>query len=364
MATLPTLNINADRFVPTNKKDQWDGVPRCLIVAPPSINSSDFNIIQRRSDFDKSFFNLIHYVPEDINTLAYGTQNKVSFIFIPTLRHRDFWWLMQANLTRIDNNRRNVLRIQSLLEQQQHSPKNLSHQLEDRNIQRIQNFSESFYAENRVIEANAEFLAKLCDYANTMVQIGQNTNDVQQQLDMLHGHIHRVVHDYCTRVTMIMDIERLQASEDIKHYDLYSKKFDFIEIPMGDKKESCPGCMKEDFRSDKYSGRDYCFYHYNLSLSPQFRDYSSFSLLEKKQGHRKPSIVSSEIQLRALSHAFTRGQTKLIGYMTVSGIAENRPLVIIGDFLRLRFTYDEEGKYLTCFFFSFFFGNHFLITLS
>jgi hypothetical protein len=345
MATLSALNINADRFIPTNKKDQWDGVPRCLIVAPPSINSSDFNILQRRSDFDKSFFNRIHYVAEDINTLAHCTQNKIPFIYIPKLRHRDFWWFMQANLTHIDNNRRNVLRIQNLMEQQL-SQKHLSLQLQDRNTQRIQSISDRYYADNRAIETNAEFLAKLCDYANTMVQIGPKTNDFQIQLDMLHEHIHRVVHDYCTRLTMIMDIERLQASEDIKHYDLYSKKFDLIEIPMGDKKESCPGCMIEDFRADKYSGRDYCFYHYNLTLSQQFRDNISFLLLEKKQGPRKPSIVSTEIQFRALSHAFARGQTKLIGYMTVSGIAENRPLVIIGDFLRLRFAYDEEGKCL------------------
>jgi hypothetical protein len=148
-----------------------------------------------------------------------------------------------------------------------------------------------------------------------------------------------------------MDMERLQASNDITTYDLYSKKFDFIEIPMGTRKESCPGCMKEGFRSDKYFGQTYCFYHYNLSLSPLFRDNHSFSLLEKKQGLKKPSIVSSEVQFRALGQAFTWGQSKLIGYLTVTGVAENRPLITIGDFLRLRFMQTEEGKYMSLMYF-------------
>lgn len=336
---ITTLNINADRFVPKDKKDQWDSIPRCIIVAPPSINLSDCNIVQRRSHFDKSFFNRIHFVADNINELAYCAQNQISCIFFPfAMQHGDFLGSMKANLTHINNNRLHLLRIRKLMGKDAEDKRSFS---------RTRLGSHYSNYENRVIKTNAEALAKLCDYANSLIQIGPKTNNIHQKLKQFPAHIHRVVHDYCTRMTMIMDMERLQAIEDIRSYDLYSKKFDFIEIPMGARKKSCPGCTKEDSSSDEVFRQTYCFYHYNLSLSPLFRDNNSFSLLEKKQGLKKPSIVSSEIQFRALSQACSWGQTKLIGYLTVTGVAENRPLVTIGDFLRLRFAHTEEGKYMS-----------------
>ncbi len=200
---------------------------------------------------------------------------------------------------------------------------------------------------HRVLQITPEALAKLCDEiqncTESIVKNGASTGF--RTVTRLHHQLEGACIDYITKMFMLMDIERVQAMEDIKAYDMYSCQFDAIEIPPPRIPQlSCPGCTRR-----KVFPSSLCAYHFNMSLSKAYDgNETDFSRLERMQGAKKASILTTEYQFYNLERMIVAMKIEeqrfnycIIGHLTVNGIAENRPLVVVGDLIRLRFGSEE-----------------------
>lgn len=199
------------------------------------------------------------------------------------------------------------------------------------------------FSEDRILQTTPENLARICDEIQSMMEKqghGSNLSSSLQTAMELRDCLDMVCKDYLTKTFMLMDIERLQALNDLNVYDMYSCRFDNVEVPppLG-KVKGCPGCNKNYY--EDYSA-EFCRYHKFLSLDGRYNCMESFSYLEKIQGWNKPSIVRTPQQFILLEKCLKNSggynhEKEFVVHLTVPGIAENRPLVSIGDFVRFRF---------------------------
>ena len=372
--------IDAERFIPQYKQNQWDTIPSCLLTVgypyliqpnhgssavPSSIPDASFpNIvtdsggnnlrrdefqrkwirdpITRRSCFDMCTFNCIQFLPDFIEYMLRCHDTA----FMPCFGHCIF------------NYKNQIQSVQQWIIQNQNYFKRLREDLDmatskgqDRTamvLREEKTEGESDYIQrNRVLQITPEVLAKLCDEIQSAAQSISEKGVCTgfQTVTRLHDQLDKACMDYIQKMHVLMDIERLQAMEDIKTYDIYSCQFDAIEIPPPRKPQaSCSGCRRE-----KVYRSSLCVYHYNLSLSNCYNGKEeSLFLLENMYGARKPSILKSKRQFERFERNIHKMRIEeeghnycIIGHLRVNGIAENRPLVVIGDLIRLRFGSEE-----------------------
>ena len=362
--SLTARSINAERFIPQHKREQWDNTPSMLIVTTPSrtdiIASSAvyaprikpltqwiYDPIKRRSILDQCSFNLLHYLPEAINSMQISFYQKEMLFFGPSVFQCSIWkaqlWQAQDNVVKCQEMVKSLQeKLNSFADLDDSSMKHPS--IAEIRVARQRN-CEDVFSESRVIQTTPETVAKVCDEIQTIVEGGTVEPGVLDAVVELKGCLKMVCQDHCTKTNMLVDIERLQAVEDVKAYDLYSCKFEFVEIPPPRQPEKgCPGCSKRVPEKKNPRRVKYCGYHTNLMYARNYRDDTSFPILERSQGSNKASIVRGEqfgvlkdvIKELAKSSGARSGQ-RIIGYLCVPGVAENRPLVSIGDLVRLRF---------------------------
>jgi len=360
-------SINAERFIPREKRVQWDSIPSVIIASVPSFTSITvkqrikatpaefwiYNPQKRRSLLDASTFNILNHIPrceQYLNSCFFKLSPPT---FIP---HTLYAYDMH-----IQNYYQIILRNQSVvknLESKLTTFSELDPSVKSLSIQAIklqyQPSGNKLSTTNRIIKTTPELMAKVCDEIQSMVEehavqtSGDTTAGFQSVIE-LHRCQQMVCKDYLAKINILMDIERLQANEDMKVYDMYSCRFDYIEIPapMVLKPTNCRGCSRNSARrscSLENNKIGYCFYHGNLMNSYDYYNDDSFPVLEQSQGYYKAAAVRTIGQfthlMKNLDLKVGRKQ-KIIAYLTVPGIAESRPLVSVGDLLRLRFGTEE-----------------------
>lgn len=342
-------NIDAERFIPLHKREQWDKFPLNIIAMghPYLINSNasdEFqalwvrNVQKRVSPLEPCAYNILHQIPASVSYM----QSCHRLREFPMYNHQI-----------LHSYNPQMLHIQQAIFQQQKLLKNiekalapsststLSPYLNTGNIVKLyKSLVGKPYVPNdyRTMQTTPETLAKICDEINrVMCQSGLGIPVGVQTILKLSECQKIICKDYLIKTNMIMDIERLQGMEDIKAYDLYSFQFDQIEIPppkASRKSMKCKGCNPEIALKKKRL----CPYHKNLSFSDQYD--GSFRAVESLQGAKKASIVRTRPQFHKLHEnleVMRVTNSCIIAYITIPGIAENRPLVNIGDLLRFRF---------------------------
>lgn len=348
-------SINAERFIPKHKRVQWDSIPSIIIASLPCTVKSNkttpierwiYNPEKRRSLFDASTFNILNHIPQ---CQEYLKMCLVNLSAPPTFLPQT----LSSYSSHIQRFYHKILENQSMvkkLESELISYSELDPSVKSLSIEAIKlqyQTSRNDFSMNRVIQATPELLAKVCDEIQSVME--RNTSGCSESvLDLSHCQ-KMACKDYMSKINILMDIERLQANEDVKAYDMYSCRFDYIEIPplaKTKKNSRCPGCSRKYSKpSSRFDEAKYCFYHANLMNSYDYTDDDSFPFLEQSQGYYKASAVRTVGQFNYLMNNLrlnldSRNQ-KIIAYLTVPGIAENRPLVSVGDLLRLRFGTEE-----------------------
>jgi len=377
-------HIDAERFIPAQKKQQWNKVPKQILVCFPSHQATHLNALAkwvylpegRRSDIDLSTFNIIQYVyPEAFRGSLFQRQ---SLKFDPRSLHGKNAPTQQIThaFQRITNNRNVITELKNKLD----AFCKLKPEEKDLSLETIREellSCRNTFSATRIIATEPEKVARICDQIQTLVEgvdkdkdVDEETksqgNDFQSALEMAECH-KTVCLDYLTKLNMVMDVERLQTFDDLSHYDLYSCKFDSVEFPPPLRPiPSCPACVRRRGHgnvtndsgsgSGNYSGA-LCGYHSNLELAEGYRNFDSFPILESRP---KASMVSTILQFDCLQrniekltlalpspspspHAPSSSVgSRFIAYISVPGVAENRPAVSIGDLVRLRFVDELE----------------------
>ena len=206
------------------------------------------------------------------------------------------------------------------------------------NIRKQCKIQSSSFHEERVIHTTPETLARVCDEIQHFTERTTGGSFNLETAMELNAILEIICKDYLSKMNIIMDIERLQSMTDIKEYDLYSCKFEYIQWApppsFPSKKSKCSLCRLIRTGKNKRKSDDVlCPYHLNQTFA-----YSK----------KNSSIVRTEDQfkhlpelLRQLATASTAGNAKIITYLSVPGLAENRPLISIGDLVRFRFGMEE-----------------------
>ena len=350
-------SINAERFIPQHKRVQWDAIPSNIIVSVPSRQTKTidpllywiYNPANRRSQFDGSTINLLNHIYDCVQYLEMCYFAHQSPIFGRQM--------LSSYSIHIQQQYQVILQKQAAVKALE-SKLTFFSQLETAqpSIEAIIESNRSngtVFTENRVIQTTPESLAKVCDEIQSLTEgyNGAGISDSDAALQ-LKGCQEMVCKDYLSKMQMLMDIERLQANEDMTAYDMYSLQFEHIEIPHPQSTaKKCYPCSKMEQHAGKKGPKSMssmCAYHSNLMHSSQYTGVGSFPLLEKTQGYNKASIVRARSQFSVLkTHLYEiseyreKKDQKIIGYLKVPCIAENRPLVSVGDLLRLRFGREE-----------------------
>ncbi len=331
--------LNAERFVPEHKRLQWDKVPDTLIMIGNSIRLENqalqnwiHNPSLRRSSIDFSFMNMLQFIPYFAEMFRNSKIKNISF-WIHTPLVPDLMPQIQFVQKQLMNNHALMRQLTSKFEMFADMDHPCFFNMEA--IYKAFNDSGGKYNENRIIRTTAETVARFCDEIYEMKEL---TNKEQN----LHTMICR---DYVTRTRMLVDVERDSTLQDMKAYDIYSHKFEYIEIPPPSRiNPHCLACkMKQTGIIPFTPGSDkkFCAYHYNLSMHDEykFKGLKSFWNLENRTGKQRASIIKCPNQYENVYETLKRMKydNKLVGHLIIPGVAENRPLVSIGDLLRLRF---------------------------
>lgn len=350
-------SINAERFIPQHKRVQWDIIPSNIIVSVPSRQTKTIDPLlywiyipaNRRSQFDGSTINLLNYIYDCVQYLEMCYFSHQSPIFGRQM--------LSSYSNHIQQQYQVILQNQAVVKGLE-SKLTFFSELETAqpNIEAIiesNRSSGTIYTENRAIQTTPESLAKVCDEIQSLMDgchgADMTDSDAALQLKCCQE---MVCKDYLSKMHMLMDIERLQANEDMTAYDMYSLQFEYIEIPHTQSTvKKCQPCFNMKKNAGKRVMRNvasWCAYHSNLMQSSRYSGVESLPKLEQSQGYNKASIVRSRSQFNVLkahlseiSEYRERKDQKIIGYLKVPGIAENRPLVSVGDLLRLRFGSEE-----------------------
>lgn len=366
------LNVDADRFIPYHKRSQWDNIPKLIIAIQQSylIDSQmgdEFqtlwvrNINKRTSHLEPCLFNILHQIPETKyhfqmchNSRCFPAFNSYALEYY----YASIVALQQNILQQQGYIRKLGYNLQKSKDDQRNSTRTSIHTMQ--NILALYKplIGNSSYQpfDSRTIQTTPETLAQLCDAihkTSTQVEMGRPSPaltvsgamcmNVQTILELVECQ-KLICQDYLIKTNMLIDIERLQGMEDIKAYDMYSCQFECIEIPPPRETRlgpNCSGCFPGGIKKKKHKP---CYYHRNLSLSSQYKNRGSFRILETLQGPKKPAIVQTKDQFFHLHETLRQMRENsgcIIGYLHVAGVAENRPLVNIGDLLRFRFGKEE-----------------------
>jgi helicase MOV-10 len=344
-------SVNAVRFIPEHKRLQWDYIPSMLIAVSPCQQTEVKSAIHhwvhdpelRRSSVDPCTFNLLNHLPEGVRYLqrCHLHSETPSFLWHVLNKYQKPF---QALHEVIQNSRKAIQNLESKLS----SFADLDIRKKNSSIASIKaqhSRSSQQYDESRVIATTPETLAKVCDEIQSISERGNDVTYGFQATMEIHGCLEMVTRDYLTKMNILIDIERLQAMEDLKAYDMYSCQFEYIEIaPPRVFNAQCNGCRRNKIRHNKSL---YCAYHLNLASAEIYKNKTTFVITEKYSSTEergkaiKASIVSTKEQFQNLPDIMMRlGTTtgeKIIVYLNVPGVAENRPLVCIGDLVRFRF---------------------------
>jgi len=341
-------SVSAERFIPQHKMNQWDEIPTALAVVSPR-NSSSSNAfvawvndpLAKRSQFDLSFINVLHYVTESLQHLrALSFSSSISSFeftaqpFIPQIGQARSALIEQDKyFSIIESKFRLFAKIGGY-----------SNNLETLN-QAFSGINASF-DEDRIILSTPENVAKLCEQMDDMYDHNRGNAHQLEKVNLIDRY-KVICRDYIMRIRMLVDIEKKQAFHDMKAYDLYSLKFEKIEISPPQVVQGCTICQEVDAPL-RYCRM--CAYHYAMMLHEKFKirknpnkhDESclpSFRKFEKRHGDRKLSVISCNNQFVHIHRIFEKFQPsdKIVAHLAIPGVAENRPRVSIGDMLRFRF---------------------------
>ena len=331
-------SLNAERFIPKHKRLQWDKIPYNLIMIVKIFrykNQALQNWIHdpslRRSSIDFSFMNILQFIPQ-FEEMFRDSKIKDMSYYIHTSRYPDLIPKVQFVHNQLTDNRAQKRNLTSKFEMFADMDRPGLYDTEA--ICKAFNDSGGKYDENRIIRTTAETVARFCD------EIYEVKN-----LTIEHKKIHSMIcRDYVTRTRMLVDVETDSILKDMQAYDIYSHRFEYIEIPPPS--ETRPHCLACKMKQTGYipstpnPKKTFCAYHYNLSMHDDYTVINSLWRLENLTGNRRASIVNCPKQYENVYETLKRmtySDDKLVGHLIIPGVAENRPLVSIGDFLRLRF---------------------------
>ena len=182
-------------------------------------------------------------------------------------------------------------------------------------------------------------MARVCDEIQQVVsEAGDDSSNMTYDFEkviQLNGCLKMVTKDYLTKTQILMDIERLQAFEDIKAYDMYSCRFEYLQIPpTRTRVPSCPQCNK--FNKELPKSSPQCPHHMIRGYSNYPKSRSKSAKVCTREQVRRLAVVFSQLGKMKGELGKMKGE-RIIAYLNVPGVAENRPLVSIGDLVRFRF---------------------------
>jgi len=333
--------VNAKRFVPSQKLAQWDQIPTFLLAVPPRgtmgggagpSTPSELALQHwllephlKRSQFDCSVVNILQYI-HALRYREYDAHNPVGEEIFQQF-HGD----IQAVFVMLNNHRSFVenlkLQFESTLKESEDGIDLL--QLLRGPLTNVD------FDLRRIIRTTPEVVARMCDEVHTAL----HDIDMDQNKQLLHQLLTQrqnlICKDYTTRLGMLMEVEKLQSHFDLHDHDLYSIKFDCLEIaPPIKPHDWCDVCNKTVPITEANS-RKVCAYHMACMFHPHLTT-KKFRL----HGKTKASIIKYKRQFNVLKSILFRLhpiQDRIVGHLTVSGIAENRPRLSIGDLIKFRF---------------------------
>lgn len=350
-------SINAEKFVPRQKLEQWDKLPHIIsevfpsrdMHSNPALLSWIHDPLLKRSRFDYSVFNLLQYLPlpsEEAIAFIYHSRSKHTTItaMYPYLSHTEqVRYLLNQNLNTVLALRKKL----EYLEQQKLegcSPatnwNNISDNLPGRSP------CGGILNEERALQTTAESVAKSCDNIRDIIVEGsqspQNSSFVDDKLMEVFGKHMLICRNYVTRMIMLLDIERIRSNEEIKRYDIYSCKFESIEIaPPVVPCIKCKICSGDTTLnpSSKKEMKGICGYHLAISCHDDFKGFESALNLQRGRGLLSRITCKRQFQrLNRILRSLWQVGERLVARIAIPGVAENRPMLSIGDSVRFRFS--------------------------
>jgi len=354
-------SINAEKFVPQQKLQQWNILPdiisqvfpsREMMQTNPALLSWIHDPVLKRSRFDFSVFNLLQYLPtssEEAIGFIYQCQSQLMTMksispFIPHVEQVRF--LLHQNLSSVYTLRAKLEHFEQLKEQGLTLLNGKS--AGNNNLPEKSSYGD-ILNEERALQTTAESVAKSCDdirdYMLESSVSRENSNLVDDKLMELFGNNVLICRNYLTRMIMLLDIERVQSNEEIKRYDMYSCKFESIEIaPPVVPSMKCKICSGgTSGTKDHKQKKRYCGYHLAISLHDSFNDFES--AIKRQRGRGVLSRITCKKQFEKLNkilRSLGKVGERIVARISIPGVAENRPLLSIGDSVRFRFS--QHGR--------------------
>jgi len=338
-STLKAALESAKPFVPEKKLNQWNTVPHVLIAVDSPRHHSDTSLPPsdeqpwqqtRRSIYDESFANVLNYLNRGEYSLSRCLYFDSSWL------HQREWQHCHQISEMLKENKRSVLEYSDYFEAYTKNGKN-----------RYGSFGTGDNDLNTVMSSDAESIAN-------MSELVTNTPSFQSSISMqrnktkygygekflLNKKLKSVkqIRGYLLRMLSMLEMERIRSLEDMKRHDLYSVQWlNGIEIPPPKKAhQKCRACGSHCGNSlpSQSNSNFLCAYHHACML---FREDDSN--VSRLLSMRKPIPMNSKERLEILPLLFRmmRPVDKIVVKIEVPGVAENYPLVSIGDIVRLRF---------------------------
>jgi len=351
LSALPCDSINAEKFVPLHKKRQWNEVPSQVFVSNLSRHFGSLtqttgwlcDPLHRRSQFDFSVLNLLAFLPEGIHQLKHSLRESYPANFDYCLLHnKEIQYQMHNIYQMIRSSRSIVMNLEhklNVISSTNFPPITLE---EIKKQQVAQQMARTGFNESRMLKTTPENLARVCDEIQCIMEnsSGKGLSSILQTAMDLNERLKMVCKDYLVKTNILMDIERLQSLDDLNFYDMYSCRFECVEVPPPKKPKHT---SLDRMSSGNMQEGNLSLYHEIIKKDSRFEQFGSIEEMERNLGLNKPSILRTSKQFQSLLihmesiNLSNLGENELIVHLIIPGIAENRPLVNIGDLVRFRF---------------------------
>jgi len=319
------IAADAERFIPRAKRQQWDMIPSLLIVTNFFQYFPEHHMLwlrcprERTSLLDLSMPNILSYLS--------GAKSGVPSPPMPLYFDGDVILRNKGTISEVTR------KIQSIIQMVDAASAHYLSRLNGRDGKKLcredRNAEETFMNDAEALSDWCATLPVDGDFSHLKSDEGR-----RNQPDMVRGYI--------TRLLSLLSLERLRCKRDVqKLHDMYSRRWERVSLrPPMTPVPGCRSCMEklgmpiyQHTRGGEFQ-EELCAYHLAVVHSG-FREGGKSSLVH----------LNSDLLLSIFPFILTRlrPEDKLVTELSVPGLAENYPLLSIGDAVRFLFTMKGMG---------------------
>jgi len=319
------IAADAERFIPNEKRQQWDMAPNLLIVTNFFEYFPEHHMLWLRSPRERT--SLLDLSMPNILSYLSGAVPGVPSPPMPLYFDGDVILRNKVTISAATQ------KIQSII---QRVDATSAHYLSRLNGGVGKGLRGDDHDDEETFANNAEALSTSCaalpidgDFSHLKSDGGR-----RNEPDVVRGYI--------TRLLSLLSLERLRCKRDVqKLHDMYSRRWERVSLrPPMTPVSGCRSCMEklgvpiyQDTRRGEFQ-EELCAYHLAVVYSG-FREGGKSSLVH----------LNSDLLLSTFPYILTRlrPEDKLVTELSVPGLAENFPLLSIGDAVRFLFSMKKMG---------------------